>query len=238
MAIEAWDSFRAGSFRISAAVEYGHIHQPSIGALVQTITPELAEGLHLGRDFGVVVSDITPGGPADKAGLRIQDVIVSVDGAPIGSLPLFSHTLNLHKTGENAKVVVLRGSERVQLDIVLAERPLKADSLVDMADPDKNLIRPLSILGIELTLELAQTLPDAYSNRRHRGRQNPGVADCGDSPANRRRNSRFEWNNDYEIGWIASRAGEAEARYGYGAADRTLRPAYLRVGHALTLNSV
>lgn len=160
MAIEAWDSFRAGSFRISAAVEYGHIHQPSIGALVQTITPELAEGLHLGRDFGVVVSDITPGGPADKAGLRIQDVIVSVDGAPIGSLPLFSHTLNLHKTGENAKVVVLRGSERVQLDIVLAERPLKADSLVDMADPDKNLIRPLSILGIELTLELAQTLPD------------------------------------------------------------------------------
>ena len=129
-------------------LKYGHIHQPSIGALVQTITPELAEGLHLGRDFGVVVSDITPDGPADKAGLKIQDVIVSVDGSPIGSLPLFSHTLNLHKTGEHAKVVVLRGSERVQLDIVLAERPHKADSLVDMADPDKNLIRPLSILGM------------------------------------------------------------------------------------------
>jgi serine protease Do len=141
-------------------LKYGHIHQPSIGALVQTITPELAAGLHLGRDFGVVVSDITPDGPADKAGLKIQDVIVSVDGAPIGSLPLFSHTLNLHKTGEHAKVAVLRGSERVQLDIILAERPHKADSLVDMADPDKNLIRPLSILGIELTLDLAQTLPD------------------------------------------------------------------------------
>ena len=141
-------------------LKYGHIHQPSIGALVQTITPELAEGLHLGRDFGVVVSDITPGGPADNAGLKIQDVIVSVDGSPIGSLPFFSHSLNLHKTGEHAKVVVLRGSERVQLDVILAERPHKADSLVDMADPDKNLIRPLSILGIELTLDLARTLPD------------------------------------------------------------------------------
>ncbi len=141
-------------------LKFGHIHQPSIGALVQTITPELAEGLHLARDFGVVVSDVTPGGPADNAGLKIQDVIVSVDGAPIGSLPLFSHSLNLHKTGEHAKVVVLRGSERAQLDIILAERPHKADSLVDMTDPEKNLVRPLSILGIELTLDLAQTLPD------------------------------------------------------------------------------
>jgi serine protease Do len=138
-------------------LKYGHIHQASIGALVQTITPELAEGLHLARDFGVVVSDITPGGPADSAGLEVQDVIVSVDGSPIGSLPLFSHSLNLHKAGEHAKLVVLRGTDRVQLDIPLAEKPHKADSL---ADPDKNLVRPLSILGIELTLDLAQTLPD------------------------------------------------------------------------------
>jgi serine protease Do len=141
-------------------LRYGHIHQASIGALVQTITPELAEGLHLARDFGVVVSDITPGGPADTAGLKVQDVIVSVDGSPIGSLPLFSHSPNLHKAGGHAKLVVLRGTERVQLDIPLAEKPHKADSLVDMADPDKNLVRPLSILGIELTLDLAQTLPD------------------------------------------------------------------------------
>jgi serine protease Do len=141
-------------------LKYGHIHQASIGALVQTSTPELAEGLHLARDFGVVVSDFTPGEPADTAGLKVQDVIVSVDGSPIGSLPLFSHSLNLHKAGEHAKLVVLRGTERVQLDIPLAEKPHKADSLVDMADPDKNLVRPLSILGIELTLDLAQTLPD------------------------------------------------------------------------------
>ena len=141
-------------------LKYGHIHQASIGALVQTITPELAEGLQLARDFGVVVSDITPGGPADTAGLKVQDVIVSVDGFPIGSLPLFSHSLNLHKAGEHANLVVLRGTGRVQLDIPLAEKPHKADSLVDMADPDKNLVRPLSILGIELTLDLARTLPD------------------------------------------------------------------------------
>jgi serine protease Do len=141
-------------------LKYGHIHQPAIGALVQTITPDLAAGLHLGRDFGVIVSDVLPGGPADTAGLRIQDIILSVDGTLTGSLPLFDHSLYMHKTGEHAKIEVLRGSDRVQLDIPLAERPHKEDSLADIADPTKNLIRPLSILGIELTLDLAHSLPD------------------------------------------------------------------------------
>jgi serine protease Do len=141
-------------------VKYGHVHRASIGALVQTITPELAAGLHLERDFGVIVSDITQGGPADKAGLRIQDIILSVDGFPTGSLPLLAHSLSLHKSGEHAKVEVLRGSDRLRLEIPLVEKPHKADSLTDVADPVKNLVRPLNILGIELTLELAQSLPD------------------------------------------------------------------------------
>ena len=141
-------------------LKYGHVHQPTIGALVQSITPELAEGLHLERDFGVIVCDILPGGPASSAGLQIQDIILSVDGSPAGSLPLFAHSLNLHKSGEHVKVEVLRGSNRVQLDITLAERLHKEDSFADLADPVRNLVRPLGILGIELNLELAQSLPE------------------------------------------------------------------------------
>ena len=93
------------------------------------------------------------------AGLRIQDIILSVDGTPIGTLPLFSHSLLLHKSGEQAKIDVLRGSDRVHLDIPLVERTHKEDSLADIADPAKNLVRPLSILGIELNLDLARSLP-------------------------------------------------------------------------------
>ena len=141
-------------------LKYGHIHQPAIGALVQTITPDMAVGLHLAKDFGIIVSDISPGGPADKAGLRIQDIILNVDGTPTGSLPLFAHSLYLHKSGEQAKIEVLRGSERVNLQIPLVERPHKEDSLADIADPAKNLVRPLSVLGVEITLDLAHSLPD------------------------------------------------------------------------------
>src|ERR1700676_1354785 len=141
-------------------VKFGHIHQPAIGALVQTITPELAAALRLKRDFGVIISDISPGGPADTAGIKIQDVILSVDGVAISSLPEFAQTLYLHKTGDHAALEILRGSDRLKISVGLAERPHKEDNLVDLVDPVKNLVRPLDILGIELTLDLAKALPD------------------------------------------------------------------------------
>jgi serine protease Do len=148
------------AFAYPQLVKYGHIHAPEIGALLQTITPELASGLRLSRDFGVIVSDVVPGGPADRAGMKIQDIIVSVDGVPTGSLPLFSQRLFMHGSGERTRLEVLRGSERLKLDVSLAERPHKVDSLVDSVDPVKNLVSRLGILGIELDVDLAHSLPD------------------------------------------------------------------------------
>jgi len=141
-------------------VKFGHIHQPAIGALVQTITPELAAALRLKRDYGVIISDISPGGPADTAGIKIQDVVLNVDGVAISSLPQFAQSLYLHKTGDHAVIEILRGSDRLKINVGLAERPHKVDSLVDLTDPVKNLVRPLDILGVEITLEIAQALPD------------------------------------------------------------------------------
>ena len=141
-------------------LKYGHIHQPEIGAIIQTITPELAAGLHLRRDFGVIVSDVLPGGPADSAGLRAQDIILGVDGGSAGSLPLFTQSLYMHASGERVKFTVLRGSDELQVEIALIDKPHKTDSLVDRVDPKKNLVRRLGILGIELDLDLAQSLPD------------------------------------------------------------------------------
>jgi serine protease Do len=148
------------AFAYPQLVKYGHIHQPEIGVLVQAITPELAAGLQLQRDVGIIVSDVMPGGPADTAGLKIQDIIVGVDGKPTGSVPLFTHSLYMHQSGERARITVLRGSQQLQIDVSVAERPHKEDSLIDTADPEKNLVRRLGIIGIELNLQLAQSLPD------------------------------------------------------------------------------
>src|SRR5215472_6099732 len=58
----------------------GHVHRGHIGVGVQTVTSVLAKGLGLSQDWGALVSDLEPGGPAQAAGLKIGDIIQSVDG--------------------------------------------------------------------------------------------------------------------------------------------------------------
>jgi S1-C subfamily serine protease len=68
-------------------------------------------------DFGVIVSDAVPGGPADTAGLKIQDIILSVDDTSTGSLLRFAESLYLHNSGERVKIEVMRGSDCLQLEV-------------------------------------------------------------------------------------------------------------------------
>ena len=77
--------------------EYGHLHRGEIGILLQTITPTLARGLGLAQDWGAMVSDVSPGSPAEAAGLRVQDIVLTMDGAPVDGFPrvafhLFTHS--------------------------------------------------------------------------------------------------------------------------------------------------
>jgi serine protease Do len=149
------------SYAYPQLLKYGHIHQPEIGALIQTITPELAAGMHLAKNHGLIVSDVLPGGPADTSGLKVQDIIVNVDGAPAPSLPIFAQSLYMnYATGDRVRIDVLRGNSPLRLDVPLIERPHKADGLLDIVDPIKNLVRPLGILGVALTPELLQNLPE------------------------------------------------------------------------------
>jgi len=143
------------SFAYPQFKKYGHTHRGEIGISVQSITPALAAGLHLNRDWGVIVSDVEPAGPAASAGLRIQDIILSVDSRYIDSLPLFGFILFTQPAGESLKVDVLRGSEKVSLDIPVIERTHPTDRLTDVVDPEKNLVKQLGILGVEVDSQVA-----------------------------------------------------------------------------------
>ncbi len=140
--------------------KYGHIHRGEAGLMVQTITPDLAKGLRLPRDWGVIVSDVLPGGPAEAAGLKVQDIVLSVDGRPIDSLPIFGFTLFTRPPGKSATFVVLRGTEKLTLDIPVVERPHNVDQLTEVVNPEKDLMPKLGILAVEVDDRIAKMIPD------------------------------------------------------------------------------
>ena len=138
---------------------YGHVHRGETGIAVQAITPSLAAGLKLPSDWGVIVSDVAPGSPADTAGVKVQDIITSIDGGPADNLPSIGTRLFMRRGGETIKLGVLRGGEKLSFDVPVVELPHDVDRLADLADPNKNLVSKLGIVGVEIDPKLAATLP-------------------------------------------------------------------------------
>jgi serine protease Do len=139
--------------------QYGHLHRGVIGIHVQSISPGMAAGLGLPRDWGVIIGDVSPGSPAEKAGLKVQDIILTVKGRQVDNLPLFGISFFLVNPGETLKMEVLRGTERLSFDVEVIEHHENVDRLFDMADPEKNLVRKLGIMGLNIDEKVLPLLP-------------------------------------------------------------------------------
>lgn len=135
--------------------KYGHVHRGETGIGVQAITAGLAAGLNLSTDWGVIVSDVVPDSPADAAGLKVKDIITSIDGKPVESLPSVGTQLFMRAGGERIKLGVLRGSEKLSLEVLVVETPHDFDRLAGLIDPEKNLVSKLGVIGIEIDSKIA-----------------------------------------------------------------------------------
>jgi serine protease Do len=135
--------------------QYGQLRRQEVGMSMQTITPGMAAGLGLKRDYGVIVSDVWPGGPAEASGLKIGDILVSLDGQPADNLPTVSYNFRLRDSAENVRLVVLRGAEQQTLSVKAVEQRSDFDSVSAMEDPQRNLVPELGILGVEIDARIA-----------------------------------------------------------------------------------
>jgi serine protease Do len=137
--------------------EYGQLRRQEVGMSLQTITPAMAASLKLPRDFGVIVADVWPGGPAEAGGLKVGDVLVSVDGQPADNLPTVIYSFRLRDSTEKVELTVLRGTSQLILRMSAIEERSDLDSVVGMADPEKSIVRELGILGVEIDERIAKS---------------------------------------------------------------------------------
>lgn len=137
----------------------GRVRRGQIGVFAQTITPALAAGLRLSREWGVVLGDVYPNSPAAQAGLRIGDVILSVDGKPMENGRQFDVTLYQRRVGTRVQLEIGRGLQRLTIPVSTVERQDEVDRLRELVTPERNLVPRLGILGLDVTAELARLLP-------------------------------------------------------------------------------
>ena len=138
----------------------GHVHRGRIGISVQTITPAIADGLELSRDWGVVVSDVLPHGPAEQAGVKIGDIVLSMNRRTMRNARQLEAFVFRSPMRQKLTLTILRGKDELNIDVPVIDTVDDPERFADMVTPENNLIPRLGILVIAIDKKLAQLLPD------------------------------------------------------------------------------
>ncbi|KWV60784.1 serine protease [Bradyrhizobium macuxiense] len=99
------------------------VKRPWLGARLQAVTPEIAETLGLKLPSGALVANVAPNSPAAKAGLKLSDLIVAIDGTPIDDPNAFDYRFATRPLGGTAEIDVQRGGKPVKLTVPLETAP-------------------------------------------------------------------------------------------------------------------
>ncbi|MFC0245722.1 DegQ family serine endoprotease [Falsochrobactrum ovis] len=97
--------------------------RPYIGATFQNITPDVAESLGMDKSFGVLATAIAKDGPAAKAGLKVGDVILSVQGVRVDNLDVLGYRLSTAGIGQTVSLRIMRNGKQRDISILLAKEP-------------------------------------------------------------------------------------------------------------------
>ena len=138
----------------------GHVHHGHIGIRVLSVTPSLAAGLQLPRDWGVIIEDVEPGGPSDHAGLHPGDYLLVADGKDIKDLHQLLMAIDRHAIGDILQINALRGQEKIEAKITVQEREDDPNRFQEMVSENANLIPGLGILALDVNENLLKILPE------------------------------------------------------------------------------
>ncbi|MCU0485771.1 MAG: trypsin-like peptidase domain-containing protein [Anaerolineales bacterium] len=102
-------------------IEKGYFSRPYVGINWQAITPRIAAIYRLPADYGVYITAVAEGGPAEQAGLQPGDIITGVGETTLDATHAYINTLFEYSPGDMVTLTVIRGSEQIQVDVTLGE---------------------------------------------------------------------------------------------------------------------
>ena len=109
-------------------IAHGSVTRGWVGVEIQELTPELAESFRVqDKEAKTLIAGVLPSGPAYKAGVEPGDILLSINGQPIGSPKDMQTRVAAIRPGDSAKFTFLRDGREVAMDIEIARRPLPKD---------------------------------------------------------------------------------------------------------------
>jgi serine protease Do len=104
-------------------IDQGEVTRGFLGIVIQPLTPELAESFDLEETQGILISQVTPDSPADKAGLRQGDVIVAYQGTPVRDIGGFRNRVSLTQPGSTQVLTISREGQRQEIEVTIGTLP-------------------------------------------------------------------------------------------------------------------
>jgi serine protease DegQ len=108
---------------MEAIIKNGQVVRGWIGVEPQDITPELAESFGLQKASGTIIAGVLRGGPADKAGVRPGDILLTVGDKPVSDTVSMLNLVAQLTPGDKVTLTVLRKSKKTDLSVVVGKRP-------------------------------------------------------------------------------------------------------------------
>jgi len=135
--------------------ENGEVTRGWLGVNIQDLKGDLAEYYGSKHSEGVLVTDVVPGNPADKAGIKAKDIITAVNGEKVQNSRELTAKAATLPVGETTKITVVRDGKEKTFDVKVAKRPL---TLADVGKPPVEKEGQYGLQVTDLTPEIAKNL--------------------------------------------------------------------------------
>ncbi|MCF8496595.1 MAG: DegQ family serine endoprotease [Alphaproteobacteria bacterium] len=134
---------------VDQILKYGHTRRGWLGVRIQSVTPEIADSLSLEHSTGALVASLTPGGPAEKAGLKAGDVILEFNGQEISAMRNLPRLVAETEINSEAEILYWRAGKKDTTQVKVGElEKAEEEGVFEEGEPEPGPV----VAGVEVPL--------------------------------------------------------------------------------------